>query len=494
MFAKRSACTLQYISDFLQAFNAVSLQMSESISRAGDFKQVLSNMIIKTLPYLENSCVAFAQIQHLPWPVLLDSNQQGRYDIIAANPHTTLCSWGRFSKIHRQKQPPVYSTQDPLQLIKTQLDTLTPSNKVDLPFLQGAIGYFGYDWLRYRSSQLTHKNSDLSLPDLALGFYHWAIVTDHQQQQTFLVAQANVDDAFLLALKDRLSKLPCQISASKFQVQQSFTAERNQTQYLQTLEKIHAHLRQGDCYQVNFSQRFRAQVSGGHFSLYQQFRKHNASPFSAFLHTPYGTILSHSPERFLRINDKQVIAQPIKGTRARSQNPWQDQQLAQALLDSEKDRAENVMIVDLLRNDLAKNCEVGSVQVRELCALKSFANVHHLVSTIEAKLRSDRHAIDLFADCFPGGSITGAPKLRAMQIIDALEPHARHVYCGSIGYIDARGNMDCNIAIRTLLWQQNTLYCYAGGGILIDSDPLAEYQETLTKVNWAFTCLENINC
>jgi para-aminobenzoate synthetase component 1 len=229
--------------------------------------------------------------------------------------------------------------------------------------------------------------------------------------------------------------------------------------------------------------------SGNTWDLYQTLRVKNPAPFSAYIPLPKGAILSCSPERFITVNQRQVNTMPIKGTAKREQDPILDKLAADNLLLSEKNHAENIMIVDLMRNDLGKDCITGSVQVTKLCELQSFTNVHHLVSTVRGELRADKQALDILRDCFPGGSITGAPKIRAMEIIDNCEPHRRHIYCGSIGYIDLNGNMDTNIAIRTAVVADNHLYFWGGGGIVKDSTASQEYQETLDKVQPFFDIL-----
>jgi para-aminobenzoate synthetase component 1 len=251
--------------------------------------------------------------------------------------------------------------------------------------------------------------------------------------------------------------------------------------YASAFARVQDHIWAGDCYQINLTQRFRARVQGDPWYAYLNLRRTNPAPYSAYLDLPFGQILSSSPERFLTLRGGYVETKPIKGTRPRSTDPARDLALAQSLRASEKDRAENVMIVDLLRNDLGKVCVPGSVRAHPLFSIESFASVHHLVSTISARLAPERHPVDLIRACFPGGSITGAPKLRAMQIIESLEPHRRSVYCGCIGYIGFDGGMDLNIAIRTLLRSGEWIYAWAGGGIVADSEVESEYQESLDK-------------
>jgi len=246
---------------------------------------------------------------------------------------------------------------------------------------------------------------------------------------------------------------------------------------------VQDYLRAGDCYQINLAQRFSAAGTGNALEAYLSLRRLNPAPYSAFLNLPQGQILCASPECFLRVCNGGVETRPIKGTRPRSSDVLQDRRLAEELLNHPKDRAENLMIVDLLRNDLGKSCAPGSVRVPKLFEIESFANVHHMVSTVEGRLAEGRDALHVLRDCFPGGSVTGAPKLRAMQIIAQLEPQCRGIYCGAIGYVGFDGDMDSNIVIRTLVYSGGVVRCWAGGGIVADSDEKAEYQETLDKAS-----------
>jgi len=252
-------------------------------------------------------------------------------------------------------------------------------------------------------------------------------------------------------------------------------------EYLAALERIKRYILDGDCYQVNFAQRFSVAAEGDTWQAYQVLRQLNAAPFAAYLNTPHCQVLSSSPERFLQVRDGRVETKPIKGTAPRGRDPIEDMMLAEMLKDSLKDRAENLMIVDLLRNDIGKVCATGSVEVPALFTLESYARVHHLVSTVCGRLERGQDALSLMRACFPGGSITGAPKLRSMEIIEELEPHRRGIYCGSIGYVGFDGDMDSNIAIRTLVHADGISRLWAGGGIVADSDPEAEYRETYHK-------------
>jgi para-aminobenzoate synthetase component 1 len=284
---------------------------------------------------------------------------------------------------------------------------------------------------------------------------------------------------FLVEAFSRIQTIGWQLA--DFAVLGEVRSNMDRSRYGRAFDRIRTYIREGDCYQVNLAQRFAAYCSGNPWSAYQALRTFNPAPFSAFLNTPQVQVLSSSPERFLKVQDRLVETKPIKGTRPRHPDPARDAASAEELRNSLKDRAENLMIVDLLRNDIGKNCAPGSVHVPGLFEVESYATVHHLVSTVHGRLAEDRDALDLLRGCFPGGSITGAPKIRSMEIIEELEPHRRGIYCGAIGYVGFDGNMDTNIAIRTLVHSGNTIRFWAGGGIVADSDPELEYQECYHK-------------
>jgi para-aminobenzoate synthetase component 1 len=315
---------------------------------------------------------------------------------------------------------------------------------------------------------------------MAVGIYRWAVIVDHQQQQSWLLAY-DLDNQQLTALQQQFSQLSAISSADSFKVQSAPLSNMDKPAYAQAFSKIKSYLLEGDCYQVNLTQRFSSPCQGDPWQAYQVLRKINAAPFSAYLNLPDVQVLSSSPERFLQVTGRRVETKPIKGTRPRSTSATEDARLIAELAGSEKDRAENVMIVDLLRNDLGKTCRDGTVRTPVLFDVESYATVHHLVSTVTGELAAKQHAVDLLRSCFPGGSITGAPKIRAMEIIEELEPHRRGIYCGAIGYIGFDGNMDTNIVIRTLIHNQGSIRFWVGGGIVNDSELDAEYQECFDK-------------
>jgi para-aminobenzoate synthetase component I len=443
------------------------------------------------LSYLQDSADLFARIADLPWAAYLDScqlrfhgAQQGRYDILTALPYLTLRTIGHTTEIQTEDQTKISNT-DPFELLKKYLkiDMFNSPPIAPVPFTGGALGYFSYDLARRLEHLPVHAVRDIELPEMAVGFYDWAVVVDHQLQTASLVTQNN-HPSTRKNWPDLLTRLQQPVQkTSTFHLTSPFTSNLTKTEYADAFESIQAYIQAGDCYQVNLSQRFSASFEGSPWEAYKQLRQSSPVPYGAYLNYPDTTILSLSPERFLQTRSNHVETKPIKGTRPRHSEASRDQQLADELSNSPKDLAENLMIVDLLRNDLGKNCCFGSIKVPSLFALESFPAVHHLVSTITGELAAEKSSIDLLRDCFPGGSITGAPKLRAMEIIEELEPHRRGLYCGAIGYIGFNGDMDTNIAIRTLTCVKNTIYCSAGGALVADSECEAEYQETLIKID-----------
>lgn len=441
-------------------------------------------MKIAKLPYHRNSADLFGLIANEDWSIFLDSAHpyidKGRYDILAARPYQTLVTRANQTTIQDREGKRV-SSDDPFALVQLALSDKT-SHFSGLPFSGGALGYFAYDLGRRLEKLPALTANELDLPDMAIGLYDWAVIVDHHQRSASLVGlcedeRTTADWQQLQALfhSDMPPRLP------NYSVETSLSANMQKADYARAFARIKDYIYEGDCYQVNLAQRFSVGVSGDPWDIYLQLRRHNPAPYAGFMRLPDHALLSSSPERFISVVNQHVEAKPIKGTIERARDLKEDRALAEKLLGSEKDRAENLMIVDLLRNDIGKNCATGSVAVPSLFALESYASVHHLVSTVTGRLAQEKTVIDLLRGCFPGGSITGAPKLRAMEIIEELEPYRRHAYCGSLAYIGFGGNMDSNIGIRTLLHHQSRIYYWAGGGIVADSDMEAEYQECFTK-------------
>jgi para-aminobenzoate synthetase component 1 len=380
------------------------------------------------------------------------------------------------------------------------------------PFQGGAAGYIGYDWGRILERLPSPRFDDLDIPDVFLGVYDWTLAWDHVASRAWLITtgrsgtgppSAALAARRMAEVKEWLRRPPAKLggpapatrveraaSPPTWLVAGSEVAQRlgirstfSRDQYLAAVARVREYILAGDIFQANLSQRFEAPLRESPAALYQRLRRVNPAPFAAYLDLGGVQVLSASPERFLRVEGAtgQVESRPIKGTRPRGTGPMHDLALGQALTESAKDRAENLMIVDLLRNDLSRVCRPGTVRAPELFALEHHPTVHHLVSTVVGQLREGMTAGDLLRAAFPGGSITGAPKVRAMEIIAELEPTRRGVYCGSIGYLGFDGSLDTSIVIRTYLIRPGAVFFQAGGGIVADSDPAEEYQETLDK-------------
>ena len=460
---------------------------------------------------MPDPAAACAQLAGLPYRLFLDSAtpgvRLGRYSFLTADPIAVVsCKGPRTEVIDRGSGASRAVDGDVLTHVRELVAPYSHDAVGDLPPFQcGAAGYLAYDWGRTLERLPASRFDDLALPDAVLGIYDWVVAWDHQRARAWLMAVGDAERAKVAM--DRLRGLsrpvPCSdpsysrdwgqtpIGAPTYPVDGGWWDPRldirssfTHAGYLDAVRRVREYILAGDIFQTNLSQRFDAALVDTPWDLYLRMRKRNAAPFAAFFDTPDAAIVSASPERFLQVDvDGHVETRPIKGTRPRGIGPEHDGALGQALSESAKDRAENLMIVDLMRNDLSRVCRPGTVRVPELFALERYATVHHLVSTVVGDLAPGNDALDLIRAAFPGGSITGAPKVRAMEIIAELEPSQRSVYCGSIGYWSATGAMDTNIAIRTAIVPSpdRRVYFNAGGGIVADSDPEQEYRETLDK-------------
>ena len=426
--------------------------------------------------------------------VFLDSAQLmkdcGRYSFIAMDPFLVFRS-----KNGRTFLGEKYIPGDPLAVLAAEIKKFPQETHAHLPpFQGGVVGFFGYDLNQHLEKLPAIKNDDMQFPDLAVGFYDlvigfdvpakraWIFSSGYPEQEKSKQAKRAkyridglLNDLVQVAAMPELPAYFCGVE----NIQSNFT----QADYQHAVQKVINYIYAGDIFEANISQRFRAVLPErfSPFDLYRKLRELNPAPFSAYLNLADTVIASASPERFLQLIQGRVETRPIKGTRPRGKNASEDESFAVELRLSAKDHAENVMIVDLLRNDLSRVCDDHTVQVEKLCDLESYATVHHLVSVVTGKLQHHLTAIDLLRATFPGGSITGAPKIRAMEIIAEIEPTSRGPYCGAIGYLGFNGDMDCSIAIRTFAIKNNIVTFQAGGAIVADSDPLVEYEETLTK-------------
>jgi para-aminobenzoate synthetase component 1 len=440
---------------------------------------------VHPLAYQADPTGYFSIIRHAPGAALLDSGRpeadRGRFDIISAWPLETLMPM------------PDENGMAFLQRLRDALSRLGDAalpEHCPLPFAGGLMGYLAYDFGRLLEPLPAPSTDDLHLPCARLGLYPWALISDHLERTSQLVFHPTLAAGERQRLIEMFER-PVVADDAAFTLTAPFTTDIDAAQYRHAIERIHAYIQAGDCYQVNFAQRFRARYKGDPWAAYRALRLACPTPFAGFLSLPDdNAILSLSPERFVKVNQRHVETRPIKGTRPRGKSAAEDAMFAEQLLSSQKDRAENLMIVDLLRNDLGRTCRIGSVKVPELFSLESYPNVHHLVSAVTGELAAEKDALDLIGGSFPGGSITGAPKIRSMQIIDELEPSRRALYCGSLMYLDVRGEMDSSIAIRSLLAKDGQIACWGGGGIVADSEWESEYQETFTKVRVLLQTLE----
>lgn len=351
-------------------------------------------------------------------------------------------------------------------------------------FSAGIFGYFGYELNATLEARVPHKPATLPLPDAYIGAYHWVLKIHHPSQSAALACDptaaslnpAHSPDALIAAWNQIAPPSPTAYQVGPIHGHLDFN------DYQVAFARIQQALRDGEAYQVNFAQRFEASFSGDPFTYFTRLHREHPVPYSAFIRLNAETcLLSLSPELFLNIHHQQVVTRPIKGTRPRGKTPLDDTELRTELQNSAKDRAENVMIVDLLRNDLGKLASPASVEAKKLCEIETYPNVHHLVSEVTATIPASTHPLTVLKHCFPGGSITGAPKISAMQLIHDLEAHPRHIYCGTIGYYGNHGHLNSNIAIRTAAVTADRLYFWAGGGIVLDSEPMAEYEECFHK-------------
>ena len=455
----------------------------------------LTLMTLKTisLPYTPDALTGwFSRVAELPWAMLLSSSaadhHDNRFDIFSADPRLTLTTRGTETTIEDAEGRRL-SGRDPLTLVQEALEQLpaidTPD--ADLPFTGGALGLFGYDLGRRFEHLPRRAINDLQTPDMAVGIYDWAMIADHHLKRLTLLSLGDVSHR-LNWLNERPSS-----ARPAFRLLSEWESNLSAPDYARCFGRVKEYIHAGDCYQINLAQRFSAAYEGSEWQAWEHLSHENRAPFSAFIRLESSCLLSLSPERFLKVSGSEIETRPIKGTRPRMSDPHEDARQAAELAIAEKDRAENLMIVDLLRNDIGRIATPGSVTVPELFVVEPFPAVHHLVSTVRGTLPAGLHPTDLLRACFPGGSITGAPKIRAMEIIDELEPHRRNAWCGSIGYLSRCGTMDTSITIRTLTAEGGKLYCTAGGGIVADSVLEQEYQETFHKVQRILPALQRLS-
>ncbi|RAP39153.1 aminodeoxychorismate synthase component I [Candidatus Marinamargulisbacteria bacterium SCGC AAA071-K20] len=426
-----------------------------------------------------------------PYLVCLDSSSDdskySQFSYIAFDPFMKIVVENKTTNIIKKNQSPESSLENPFDLINTYLKKYNDSSLI--PFTAGAIGYFSYEAAQYLND-FTVKNRSLDCPEINLGFYDKVFVFDHKKNELFLYVTQFSEHSSNFDINDFLSDLS--ISSAKTQPYkiEAIESETSKESYSKKVKSIKQYIENGDIYQANLTCKYSGAFSGSILGLYKILRKVSPAPYSAFLNTGFGSILSSSPELLLSLEGSTLTTRPIKGTISRGSTFNEDEKNKQTLKSSLKDRAELLMIIDLERNDLSKVCCTGSVKVSELMSLESYKYLHHLVSTISGRLKSELSQIDAFKAVFPGGSITGAPKIRATEIIQDLEETSRNSYTGSIGFFSFDGSLKCNIAIRTMYKHNESINFHVGGGIVADSNVDSEWQETITKAEGMLIALK----
>ena len=423
--------------------------------------------------------------------ILLDSSKEdkelSKYSFIGLNPFLTFEAYGMESYVDGEK---IYG--DPFLVLEKLIKEYEFKYDIELPLVSGAIGYISYDTGRIIENIYDISEEDFKIPDMRFKFYDNIIIFDIINNKKYITALGVKEDPNE-SIKNILNSIQKNINIDKSEEvlncnndidttkKNKFYSNFSKTEYIDKIKKLKEYIRTGDVYIANMTQRFLCESYEDSIDIYKKLRKINKAPFSVFANYNDFQIISSSPERFIQIKDRKAHTRPIKGTRPRGKDIKEDLLNREALINSEKDKAELLMVVDLERNDFSKVCKPHTVKVTELFKLEEYATVFHLVSTIEGELKDEISEVKFIRECFPGGSITGTPKIRAMEIIEELEMLKRNIYTGCIGYFDFRGNSDFNIAIRTIIKKDNKAYFGVGGGITYDSIEEDEYEETLDK-------------
>ncbi len=447
--------------------------------------------------------------------VLLESGQTGsasaRYSFLATDPYLALTGRGAHC-VQRTGGLSRVTGEEPFHLLSRLIRQSHIARPPGLPpFFGGAIGYLSYDFVRRFETLPSMATIEREPPDLEFGFFDLTVGIDHQTGATYLMFCPPLDrflheprEKLLREGRDRLAELAARITASapkhetRFRSETLlFNAQQSRESYMDRVRRCRQYIAAGDIYQANLSHRFsldiptlNTSVRDSAWDLYRRLRNVNPSPFAALVCFDGVQLVSCSPERLIRVQDRRVDTRPIAGTRPRGHTALEDRRLADELLASEKERAEHLMLVDLERNDLGKVCCYGSVRVNEFMAIERYSHVTHIVSNVSGLLRVDATQFDAIKALFPGGTITGVPKLRCMEIIEELEPVRRGLYTGALGYLSWSGDTDLNILIRTLVLSQEGAHLQVGAGIVADSDPASEYEETLCKAQAFFRALQ----
>lgn len=453
---------------------------------------------------------AFARLRAGQWSFLFESvvggEKVGRYSFLGAWPFLRFEAYGNHVSVTQGARQEKFTAANPLAELNKWLAKYRAPHLSGLPrFAGGAVGYAGYDVARYSERLPNPPRDDRNLPDLSFGFYDQMLVFDHVTKVALVIVLAHVDRADLRGCYDRAihrvdeivtllgtptDKLEIADIPAKSPPPAEYPANFSRDSFINAVEKCKEYIRAGDFFQIVISQRFELEITTAPFDIYRTLRVVNPSPFMVYLTTPEVALVASSPEIMVRVENGKITTRPLAGTRPRGESDAEDRRLADELLTDPKERAEHVMLVDLGRNDVGRVSDFATVELDDLMTVERYSHVMHITSNVTGQLRPGLSPLDALIACLPAGTVSGAPKVRAMQVIDEIEPHRRGPYAGAIGYIDFTGNMDTCIALRTLVLVGNKAYVQAGAGIVYDSDPASEYQETLNKAKVLIKAIE----
>jgi anthranilate synthase component 1 len=458
---------------------------------------------------------AFCKVQEGEWSFLFESvvggEKIGRYSFLGSGPFLQFEAYGRRVSVRKSgdRTAREFDHPDPLRLLEEELSKYRAPHVAGLPrFSGGAVGYAGYDTVRYVENLPNAPEDDRGLPDLAFAFYDRMVIFDHINKTVAAVAHAHVDQSDLEGsyrkacarvdrLVERLQQGVADLQLTDIETPEGYTPDLTavrsnfaQTDFEVAVEKCREYIKAGDIFQVVLSQRLQTETKARPFDIYRTLRVVNPSPFMFYLRQGGSTLIGSSPEIMVRVESDLVTVRPLAGTRRRGATEEEDRRLAEELVNDPKERAEHIMLVDLARNDVGRVAQFGSVQFNDVLSVERYSHVMHLSSNVTGRLAPNKTSFDALRSCLPAGTLSGAPKVRAMQIIDELEPHRRGPYGGAVGYVDFSGNMDTCIALRTMVLKGQTVYFQAGAGIVMDSVPATEYEETMNKAMGMLRAME----
>ncbi|MEX2288423.1 MAG: anthranilate synthase component I [Planctomycetaceae bacterium] len=476
------------------------------LAARGEFVPIYRQLVSDTLTPVS----AYARMQSGGSSFLFESvvggEKIGRYSFLGADPFLRLEAYGDQVKLTRDGDERQFHSADPLQELARLLDEFPATHLPGLPrFCGGAVGYFGYDVVRYTERLPNAPPDDRGLPDLSIAFYDRMVVFDQINKTILVVAHVPTKGRNLRAEYDRGCQRidgicrQLELGADDLQLadiavlgepQEAWKSNFSKADFERAVEKCKEYIRAGDIFQVVISQRLIRDTKARPLDIYRALRVVNPSPFMFLLKTPTVNLVGSSPEIMVRVEDGKATVRPLAGTRRRGQTEAEDRRLAEELLADPKERAEHVMLIDLARNDVGRVAKFGTIELSDVMVVERYSHVMHITSNVTGRLAEGKSALEALRASLPAGTVSGAPKVRAMQIIDELEPHRRGPYAGAVGYIDFTGNMDTCIALRTLVMQGQTAYIQAGAGIVADSVPATEYEETLSKAKGLLKAIE----